>query len=94
MSEQLKRRALAQAEAAQDAADEQRPNREELSREAGRWPRGGPVRWMGRKGRLLIKRTGRFGALPFHTHTRCPLGLATTTRASGSGAPSQLRPSG
>ena len=65
MSEQLKRRALAQAEAAQDAADEQRPNREELSHEAGRWPRGGPVRWMGRKGRLLIKRTGPFGALPF-----------------------------
>ena len=65
VSEQLKRADLRKAEAAQEKIDEQRPKRNTLSQEAGRWPRDGPVRWMGRKGRLLIRRTGPFGSLPF-----------------------------
>lgn len=65
VSEQLKRADLRRAEAAQDKIDGTRPKREGLSQEAGRWPRDGPVRWMGRTGRLMVKRTGPFGPLPF-----------------------------
>ena len=64
--EQRQRAALGAAQRAQEQADENRPKRAELSREAGQWPRGSPTRWLGRKGTLWIKRTGPFGArLPF-----------------------------
>jgi len=65
VSQQLKRVALAKAERVQDEFDMQRPKRETLSREAGQWPCDSQPRWLGRKGTLLIKRTGVFGSLPF-----------------------------
>lgn len=65
VSEQLKRAALAKAERVQEEMDQQRPKRETLSREAGRWPRDSPARWLGRKGQLMVKRSGVFGQLPF-----------------------------
>ena len=65
VSEQLNRAALAKAERVQEEMDQQRPKRETLSREAGRWPRDSPARWLGRKGQLLVKRSGVFGQLPF-----------------------------
>ena len=65
ISEQRKQAALTKAERVQDEIDAQRPKRETLSREAGRWPSDGPPRWLGRKGTLLIQRKGPFGALPF-----------------------------
>ena len=65
VSEQRKRAALAKAERVQDEIDQQRPKREILSREAGQWPSDSPARWLGRKGTLLVKRSGIFGSLPF-----------------------------
>ena len=54
-----------QVERVQEEMDQQRPKRETLSREAGRWPRDSPARWLGRKGQLMVKRSGVFGQLPF-----------------------------
>uniref|UniRef100_A0A7S3B6X4 Uncharacterized protein n=1 Tax=Haptolina ericina TaxID=156174 RepID=A0A7S3B6X4_9EUKA len=59
--EAMKRVELSRAEEQQNAADERRPKRDELSREAGPWPVVGPAVWVGRKGVLSIKRSRPFG---------------------------------
>lgn len=71
--EQKQRAALGAAKKAQEQADERRPKRKDLARDAGQWPTGSPTRWLGNKGTLWIKRTGPFGELPFgvgHHYTK------------------------
>ena len=61
VAENAKKMAAARAEALQTRADEQRPKRKELSRDAGPWPSIGDATWLAKKGRVLIKRSGPFG---------------------------------
>lgn len=65
LEEQRQRAALVAARKAQEEADEKRPKRKDLSRDAGQWPSGSPTRWLGAKGTLWIKRNGPFARLPF-----------------------------
>jgi hypothetical protein len=60
-AEARKRAEYAKAEADKRRADERRPKRKALARDAGRWPRIDGAAWVARKGKLLIKRPGPFG---------------------------------
>ena len=61
MAENAKKMAAAQTEAQLQRADDQRPKRKDLSRDAGPWPGVGDATWLTKKGRLMIKRRGPFG---------------------------------
>ena len=61
VAESLKRKDAALAEQQLARADDRRPKRKELSRDAGPWPGVGDASWVAKKGTILHKRSGRFG---------------------------------